>query len=219
MCVARGLCADYPQWNVSFNDRRDTLRGLHFQVRPHEEIKLVSCTRGAIFDVAVDVRAGSPSYGKWVGLELSADSRSSVYIPAGFAHGYQTLTDDAEVRYCVSERYHPEAERGVRWDDPDLAIAWPKASQRVISGARSGPAKIAGLITRSPVAARSTSVGSQNCAGAIRTPSDQRPSRMQGEIVGWKPPRQRQPIVRTPGPRCRRGWHRARIVKARPSPG
>jgi dTDP-4-dehydrorhamnose 3,5-epimerase len=134
MFVARGLCADYPQWNVSFNDRRDTLRGLHFQVRPHEEIKLVSCTRGAIFDVAVDVRAGSPSYGKWVGLELSADSRSSVYIPAGFAHGYQTLTDDAEVRYCVSERYHPEAERGVRWDDPDLAIAWPKASQRVISG-------------------------------------------------------------------------------------
>jgi dTDP-4-dehydrorhamnose 3,5-epimerase len=92
-----------------------------------------SCTRGAIFDVAVDVRAGSPSYGKWVGIELSADSRSSVYIPAGFAHGYQTLTDDAEVRYCVSERYHPEAERGVRWDDPDLAIAWPKASQRVIS--------------------------------------------------------------------------------------
>ena len=105
----------------------------HGQVRPHEEIKLVSCTRGAIFDVAVDVRAGSPSYGKWVGIELSADSRSSVYIPAGFAHGYQTLTDDAEVRYCVSARYHPEAERGVRWDDPDLAIAWPKASQRVIS--------------------------------------------------------------------------------------
>ena len=133
MFVERGLCADYPQWNVSFNDRRDTLRGLHFQVRPHEEIKLVSCTRGAIFDVAVDVRAGSPSYGKWVGIELSADSRSSVYIPAGFAHGYQTLTDDAEVRYCVSARYHPEAERGVRWDDPDLAIAWPKASQRVIS--------------------------------------------------------------------------------------
>ena len=77
MFVERGLCADYPQWNVSFNDRRDTLRGLHFQVRPHEEIKLVSCTRGAIFDVAVDVRAGSPSYGKWVGIEISSGCHTS----------------------------------------------------------------------------------------------------------------------------------------------
>jgi len=118
---------------VSFNGRRGTLRGLHFQAPPHEEIKLVSCTRGAVFDVAVDVRPGSPSRGKWVGVELSADNRAAIYIPAGFAHGFQTLTDDAEVRYHISETYRPEAARGVRWDDPDLVIAWPNIEERVIS--------------------------------------------------------------------------------------
>ena len=131
--LERGLCVDYPQWSVSFNKHRGTLRGLHFQAPPHEETKLVSCTRGAVFDVAVDVRPQSHSRGKWVGVELSADNRSMLYIPAGFAHGFQTLTDDAEVRYHISERYHPEASRGVRWDDPDLAVAWPNAEQRVIS--------------------------------------------------------------------------------------
>ena len=128
-----GLCTDYPQWSVSFNKRSGTLRGLHFQAPPQEEIKLVSCTRGAVFDVAVDLRSGSPSRGKWAAVELSADNRSMLYIPAGFAHGFQTLTDDAEVRYHISERYRPEAARGVRWDDPDLAIAWPKSEERVIS--------------------------------------------------------------------------------------
>lgn len=132
--LEQGLWTDYPQWSASFNRRRGTLRGLHFQAPPHEEIKLVSCTRGAVFDVAVDVRPGSRSRGKWVGVELSADNRSTFYIPAGFAHGFQTLSDDAEVRYHISERYRPEAARGVRWDDPDLAIAWPPADQRVISG-------------------------------------------------------------------------------------
>jgi len=131
--LERGLCANYPQWSVSFNSRRGTLRGLHFQAAPHEEIKLVSCTRGAVFDVAVDVRPGSRSRGRWVGVELSADNRSTLYIPAGFAHGFQTLTDDAEVRYHISERYHPEAARGVRWDDPDIGIVWPKVEQRVIA--------------------------------------------------------------------------------------
>jgi dTDP-4-dehydrorhamnose 3,5-epimerase len=131
--LERGLCANYPQWSTSFNRRRGTLRGLHFQAPPHEEIKLVSCTRGAIFDVAVDLRPGSRSHGRWIGLELSADNRSTLYIPAGFAHGFQTLTDDAEVRYQISERYRPEAARGVRWDDPDLAIAWPNTQCRVIS--------------------------------------------------------------------------------------
>jgi dTDP-4-dehydrorhamnose 3,5-epimerase len=129
-----GLCVNYPEWSVSFNSCRGTLRGLHFQAPPHEEIKLVSCTRGAIFDVAADVRPGSPSRGKWVGVELNADNRSTLYIPAGFAHGFQTLTDEAEVRYHISERYRPEAARGVRWDDPDLAIVWPKTEQRAISG-------------------------------------------------------------------------------------
>jgi dTDP-4-dehydrorhamnose 3,5-epimerase len=132
--LERGLCAHYPQWSTSFNRRRGTLRGLHFQASPYEEIKLVSCTRGAVFDVAVDVRSGSRSRGKWVGTELSADNGAALYIPAGFAHGFQTLTDDAEVRYHISERYRPEAARGVCWDDPDLAIAWPSSEQRVISG-------------------------------------------------------------------------------------
>jgi dTDP-4-dehydrorhamnose 3,5-epimerase len=129
----RGLCASYPQWSVSFNIRRGTLRGLHFQLPPHAETKLVSCTRGAIFDVAVDVRPGSVSRGRWVGAELSADSGSAMYIPAGFAHGFQTLTDDAEVLYHISEPYRPEAARGVCWDDTDLSIAWPETEQRVIS--------------------------------------------------------------------------------------
>jgi dTDP-4-dehydrorhamnose 3,5-epimerase len=131
--LQRGLCTDYVQWSVSFNKRSGTLRGLHFQAPPQEEIKLVSCTRGAVFDVAVDLRSRSPSRGKWAGVELSADNGSTLYIPAGFAHGFQTLTDDAEVRYHISERYRPEAARGVRWDDPDLAIAWPNAEERVIS--------------------------------------------------------------------------------------
>ena len=131
--LERGLCANYPQWSLSFNNRRGTLRGLHFQAPPHEEIKLVSCTRGAVFDVAVDVRPGSQSRGRWVAVELTADNRSALYIPAGFAHGFQTLTDDAEVLYHISERYRPEAGRGVRWDDPDLSIAWPSTEQRVIS--------------------------------------------------------------------------------------
>jgi dTDP-4-dehydrorhamnose 3,5-epimerase len=131
--LEQGLWADYPHWSTSFNSRRGTLRGLHFQAPPHEEIKLVSCTRGTVFDVAVDVRPGSRSRGKWVGVELSAENRSTLYIPAGFAHGFQTLSDDAEVRYHISERYRPEAARGVRWDDPDLAIVWPSTEQRVIS--------------------------------------------------------------------------------------
>jgi dTDP-4-dehydrorhamnose 3,5-epimerase len=129
----RGLCTNYPQWSVSFNRRRGTLRGLHFQAIPHEEIKLVSCTRGAVFDVAVDLRPHSASRARWVGVELSAEKGSVLYIPAGFAHGFQTLTDDAELLYHISERHHPEAARGVRWDDPDVAITWPMVKQRVIS--------------------------------------------------------------------------------------
>ena len=130
---ARGLCADYPQWSTSFNARRGTLRGLHFQASPHGEIKLVACTRGAVFDVVVDVRAQSPTRGKWVAIELSSEDRSMLYVPEGLAHGFQTLTDSAEVLYHISQPYHPEASRGVRWDDPDLAIDWPPFGERVIS--------------------------------------------------------------------------------------
>jgi dTDP-4-dehydrorhamnose 3,5-epimerase len=131
--MERGLCTHYPQWSISFNHRRGTLRGLHFQAAPHEEIKLVRCTRGAIFDVVVDLRPKFPTRAKWAAVELTADNRASLYIPAGFAHGFQTLIDDAEVAYYTSEPYRQETSRGIRWDDPDLAVAWPKATQRVIS--------------------------------------------------------------------------------------
>src|SRR5262245_18534783 len=137
--LEQGLCANYPQWSTSFNSRRGTLRGLHFHAPPHEEIKLVSCTRGAVFDVAVDVRPGSRSRGKWAGVELTAENRSTLYIPAGFAHGFQTLSEDAEVRYHISERCRPEAARGVRGGDPDPAISLPHPEQRPTS-ARDRPA-------------------------------------------------------------------------------
>jgi len=131
--MERGLCTHYPQWSVSFNHHRGTLRGLHFQTSPHEETKIVRCTRGAIFDVVVDLRPESPTRAEWATVELTVDNGASLYIPAGFAHGFQTLTDDAEVVYHISEPYRPEAARGVRWDDPDLAIVWPKVTNRVIS--------------------------------------------------------------------------------------
>jgi dTDP-4-dehydrorhamnose 3,5-epimerase len=120
-----GLNPRIAQCNVSFNRQRSTLRGMHFQVAPHEEAKVVRCTQGAIWDVIVDLRPGSPTLHKWYGVELSAASRRSLYVPEGFAHGFQTLTDDAEVLYLMSEFYHPDAGRGLRWDDPRLAISWP----------------------------------------------------------------------------------------------
>jgi dTDP-4-dehydrorhamnose 3,5-epimerase len=131
--MERGGFARKTPSGVSFTRHRGTLRGLHFQAAPHEEIKLVRCTRGAIFDVVVDLRPGSPTRAKWVGVELTANNRASLYIPAGFGHGFQTLTDDTEVLYHISEPYRQEAARGVRWDDADLAIVWPKATERLIS--------------------------------------------------------------------------------------
>jgi len=121
------------QASVSSNVRRGTLRGLHFQAAPQEEAKLVLCTRGSAFDVAADVRPGSPTYGRWTSIELSAASRRAVYVPPGCAHGFQTLEDDTELLYLISEFYEPSLQRGVRWDDPDLQIAWPEAAQRVVS--------------------------------------------------------------------------------------
>ena len=122
---AHGLGTEYVQANVSFNARRGTLRGLHMQVPPHGETKLVRCTRGAIFDVAVDVRPDSPTSSRWAGVELSAANGLMLLIPAGFAHGYLTLVDDTEVFYHVTEEYHPESETGLRWNDPTVAIRWP----------------------------------------------------------------------------------------------
>jgi dTDP-4-dehydrorhamnose 3,5-epimerase len=121
----QGLDTRVAQCNLSCNHRRGTLRGLHYQAPPHAEVKLVRCTRGAVYDVIADLRPESRTYLRWIGVELSADNRTAIYVPEGFAHGYQTLTDDAETYYQVSVPYAPSAERGVRWDDPALAIDWP----------------------------------------------------------------------------------------------
>jgi dTDP-4-dehydrorhamnose 3,5-epimerase len=131
---ARGMNPQVVQCNASFNARRNTLRGMHYQVEPHGESKLVRCARGAIFDVAIDLRSESPAYGGWHGLELSAENGLSFYIPAGMAHGFQTLTDDCEVLYQMGYRYVPEAATGVRFDDPTFAIEWPVVDgERIVS--------------------------------------------------------------------------------------
>jgi dTDP-4-dehydrorhamnose 3,5-epimerase len=122
---AHGLDPVVAQCNVSFNQRRGTLRGLHYQDKPHEEAKLVRCTLGAIWDVIVDIREASPTRHRWYATELTAENRRALYVPRGFAHGFQTLVDDSEVLYQMSEFYHPESSRGLRWDDPALGVAWP----------------------------------------------------------------------------------------------
>jgi dTDP-4-dehydrorhamnose 3,5-epimerase len=121
-----GLDPALAQAGISFNRRAGTLRGLHFQAAPHEEVKLVRCTRGAIHDVVLDLRVDSPSAGKWAAVELTADNRRSLYIPKGVAHGFQTLTDETEVLYLLSVPYVPGAARGVRFDDPAFGISWPR---------------------------------------------------------------------------------------------
>jgi dTDP-4-dehydrorhamnose 3,5-epimerase len=131
---AAGLAGELAQCSLSRNTRAGTLRGLHYQHPPHEEAKLVRCTRGAIFDVAVDLRPGSPTRGRWVGVELDPDNGKALYVPEGCAHGFQTLVDDSEVAYMISTPYAPEASAGVRWDDPHLAVAWPDVEgERTIS--------------------------------------------------------------------------------------
>jgi len=123
----RGLPTEFVQANAAYTRRGGTIRGLHYQVAPHEEAKLVRCTRGAIYDVALDLRHDSPTCGRWVSAKLAAASDEMLFVPPGCAHGYQTLVDDTEVFYFVSTPYHAEAERGVRWNDPRFAIAWPIA--------------------------------------------------------------------------------------------
>lgn len=120
-----GLQSTMVQANVSYNKRRGTLRGMHYQAAPHEEAKLVRCTRGAIYDVIVDVRDGSATRMKWLGVELSTENGKMLYVPEGFAHGFITLTDDTEVNYQVSASYAPGFERGLRYDDPMIQIEWP----------------------------------------------------------------------------------------------
>lgn len=123
-----GLESDLVQRSISFNLRAGTLRGMHFQAPPHLEAKLVRCTRGAIFDVLVDLREGSATYGEWYGEELSDDNGKMLYIPKGFAHGFQTLVDYTEVDYEITPAYVPGADRGFRFDDPVLGIRWPIAA-------------------------------------------------------------------------------------------
>lgn len=122
---ARGLKSFTAQCNLSFNKHKGTLRGMHYQTEPATETKLVRCTRGAVYDVIVDLRPDSPSYLKHIGVELSQDNHRALYVPEMCAHGYLTLTDDAEVSYQVSEFYTPGAEGGLRYDDPALGIEWP----------------------------------------------------------------------------------------------
>lgn len=128
-----GLTASWVQGNVSFNRLRGTLRGLHFQSDPRPETKLVRCTRGAAYDVIVDLRPESTTYRQWLAVELSEDNGLGIYIPGGFAHGFQTLVDSTELTYEMSEYYVPNLARGVRWDDPALEIEWPPCESRVIS--------------------------------------------------------------------------------------
>jgi len=128
----QGLNTGVTQCNVSFNARKGTLRGLHYQEQPFAEAKLVRCTRGAIYDVVVDLRRESPTFRKWIGIELAAVNHRSLYLPEGCAHGFLTLADHSEVFYMMSEFYHPEASCGVRWDDPAFGIVWP-APVEVIS--------------------------------------------------------------------------------------
>lgn len=128
-----GLLPSVVQCSVSRNTTAGTLRGMHFQKAPHEEVKVVRCTAGAIFDVIVDLREDSDSYGGWLGVELDAERGNALYIPKGFAHGFQTLVDGADVFYMMSDPYVPEAASGVRWDDPAFGISWPEAAHRTIS--------------------------------------------------------------------------------------
>ena len=128
-----GLNPQVVQANLSHNRSRGTLRGLHYQMSPFEEAKLVRCVRGAIYDVIVDIRPDSRTYRQWLGVELTAANRRMLYVPEGFAHGFQTLEDDSDVFYQVTQYYTPGSERGIRWDDPMFEITWPDVPHRVIS--------------------------------------------------------------------------------------
>nr|WP_325190392.1 dTDP-4-dehydrorhamnose 3,5-epimerase [uncultured Selenomonas sp.] len=127
-----GISVDFVQDNHSFSAEKGTLRGLHYQLNPMAQAKMLRVSRGAIFDVAVDIRRGSPTYAKWVGVELSAENYRQLFIPRGFAHGFITLTDDVEVQYKADNFYSPDCDGNIRWDDPEIGVVWP-ISPRVLS--------------------------------------------------------------------------------------
>lgn len=147
-----GLVTDWVQCNTSFNRYAGTIRGLHYQCGPYSETKLVRCTRGTAFDVAVDIRQESPTYGRWFSVELSADNHRMVYIAEGFAHGFQTLVDNTELSYQMSAFYRPEFARGIRWDDPEIAVAWPREKSTMSARDHELPllADISGLGRKEP---------------------------------------------------------------------
>ena len=124
---AHGLNTHWPQCNLTLTKKRGAIRGMHFQAEPKPEIKLIRCAAGKIFDVLVDVRRDSPTFGRWEGFELSAENRRQLYVPDGFAHGFQSLADNCEVFYHMSEFYFAELARGLRWNDPAVGIKWPLA--------------------------------------------------------------------------------------------
>jgi len=128
-----GLETDIVQCNISYNKKKGTLRGMHYQVPPFEEEKIVSCTKGSIYDVVIDLRVESPTYCQWVATNLSDKNFKIIYIPTGCAHGFQTLNDDTMVFYQMTEFFHPECSRGVLWDDPRFTIEWPIIQKMIIS--------------------------------------------------------------------------------------
>jgi dTDP-4-dehydrorhamnose 3,5-epimerase len=140
---ARSWCADefekhglrqrVVQCNISFNKERGTLRGMHYQTEPYPEAKLVRCTMGALYDVIIDLRSDSSTFKEWLAVELTAENHRALYVPEGFAHGFQTLAANTEVFYQMGEFFHPECARGVRWDDPAFGIKWPLTDSLVIS--------------------------------------------------------------------------------------
>jgi dTDP-4-dehydrorhamnose 3,5-epimerase len=127
--TAHGMNPNLVQCSISFNTKKGTLRGMHYQKQPYQEAKLVRCTRGAIFDVIIDIRADSPTYKGWFGVELIAHDHKALYVPEGFAHGFLTLVDESEVLYQMSEVFHPECAAGVRWNDACVGIEWPSSPQ------------------------------------------------------------------------------------------
>jgi dTDP-4-dehydrorhamnose 3,5-epimerase len=139
----RGLKTDFVQGSISYNRRQGTLRGLHYQNGPHAETKIVRCTQGSAFDVLVDLRPHSPTYRRWQSLELTAENRDLVYIPAGCAHGFQTLVDNTELHYEITPAYEPAAARGIPWNDPTLAIKWPLADPILSLADRNWPCLLA----------------------------------------------------------------------------
>lgn len=128
-----GIDIDFVQDNHSFSAAKGTLRGLHFQAPPHAQDKLVRCSRGAVLDIGVDIRTGSPTYLDYITAELSADNGRQLFVPKGFAHGFLTLTDDVELQYKCSDFYAPECDRSIRWDDPDIAIDWGLTAPPILS--------------------------------------------------------------------------------------